>query len=453
MTISLVGWPPRAECLTAAQVDALLTADVVVADEGWTPPSRERFMRAGAEWVTVGSSEEAVRVVQEEIRRVGQVVRVVPLSRLASTWEEESRLLPEDLSYRAVPGMRATDVQLGAWGLPAGALREDAWATHDVAAPVTWVKPEPAPVLDPKWASAWVEVATPNGQTVFAGWADRAPWPQVGAPALLRWSHEPEPPARRVLILRADGQAGPLAEAARHAGYTPVLAPILDIASPDWAPADLRLRALARYGWVVFTSANGVMAALDRLRFLGIDIRTLTGKIAAVGDETRRRLGEMCLSVDLVAGGDGGQEGLVAAFSRVDHLSGQSVLLVVGNRRGPRLLEGLRGLGAIVDEAVVYRTVPRPLDPEVMESVVAGQLEAVFFTSGSTAQFLWAALPEAGRAKLREMVRVSIGQSTARVLQHLGIPATVVARRPDAVSMVAALVDWHRKPRGLRQGE
>jgi len=445
MTIALVGWPPNADCLTAAQVDALLSADVLVADGGWSPPSRERFMRAGAEWVTVTSAEEAGRVVSEESARVGQVVRVVPLSRLAATWDEERRRLPEGLSYRAVPGMRATDVQLGRWGIPAGALREDAWAANDVATQVAWVKPGGPPVLDAKWASGWVEMVRPDGQALFAGWAHAAPWPQVSEPVLVRWSSEAEPPARRVLILRADGQAGPLAEAARQAGYTPVLAPILEIASPDWDPADVRLRALSRYGWVVFTSANGVMAALDRLRFLGIDIRTLKGQIAAVGDETRRRLLDVCLSVDLVASGDGGQEGLVAAFSRVDHLSGQSVLLVVGSRRGPRLVEGLRALGAIVDEAVVYRTVPRPLDHEVVASLTGGQLQAVFFTSGSTAQFLWAALPEAGRAKLREMVRVSIGQSTARVLQQLGIPATVVAQRPDAASMVAALVDWQRR--------
>ena len=58
---------------------------------------------------------------------------------------------------------------------------------------------------------------------------------------------------------------------------------------------------MRRYDWVVFTSANGVRFAKERLLALGKDARAFgAAKIAAIGDATAdavRR--ELCLKVDL----------------------------------------------------------------------------------------------------------------------------------------------------------
>ena len=36
------------------------------------------------------------------------------------------------------------------------------------------------------------------------------------------------------------------------------LAPIIEIREPeDWTPVDAAIRALDKYGWIIFTSANG----------------------------------------------------------------------------------------------------------------------------------------------------------------------------------------------------
>ncbi len=435
MGVPLVGWPPDVECLTSAQVETLLAADLIVADDGFDPPGRSRFVAAGAEWLTVASEAEALRIVAEEARLGRAVVRVVPGHRVVAAWAESQRDAgrAEDVRYVPVAGMRPLDVQLARWSLPAAALAEDAWALGS-APPlpdeVGWAR-------GPRSDGVEVELADAAGER-YVGPSDAAPWGPAGKPLLARW--HPRPARRRphVLILRADGQAAALEQAVRRAGWVPVLAPILAFESPDWGPVDEHLAHMSRYGWVVFTSSNGVAAFFDRLRYLGLDVRQLSARLAAVGQETSRRLADLCLTIDLVPQ-DSSQEGLLAAFAGVPHLMGQSVLLVVGNRRGPRLADGLRASGALVDEAVVYRTVPRPLDEDVRRALVGGGIDAVVFTSGSTAQFLWAALGAGERGALAKVQRVSIGVNTSRALEQLGMPPAATALAPNPAGLAAAL--------------
>ncbi len=445
--VPLVGWPPDAGCLTSAQVDALLMADVLVGDEGFDPPARERFVRAGAEWVPVASEAEAVHILSEEAARGRAVVRVVPAHRLVAVWRDSARAAATEGPYTPVAGMRPLDVQLARWQLPAGAVAHDAWAARDeaaLAAGVAWVGPAGVSgVSETAFAAARPEghgeLVDASGAALYEGPLATMP-PSAGPdPLLVHWRPRAAARPPRVLILRADGQAGPLVAAVRREGWTAVAAPILTFASPDWTAVDDRLTHLERYTWVVFTSANGVAAFFDRLRFLGQDVRRLTGRLAAVGQETCRRLAELCLTVDLVPGGESSQEGLLAAFEAAGHLAGQNVLLVVGDRRGEALASGLRAGGALVTEAVVYRTVPRPLDEGVCRALAENRLDAVVFTSGSTAQFLWAALRGPEREALARLVRVSIGASTSRSLERLGIGPTAVAARPDTASLVEAL--------------
>ena len=444
MGVPLVGWPSEAACLTSAQVDALLMADVLVADEGFDPPARERFVRAGAEWLAVGSEAEALQILTEEAAGGRAVVRVVPAHRLLAAWRDSARVAAGGGPYTPVAGMRPLDVQLARWQLPSAALALDAWAADQAAlgpARLVWVEAaeEPVAALADVPPDAHVELMDPRGEQVYRGPLAAVPgaaWPE---PLLAHWQPRAAVRRPRVLILRADGQAGPLLEAVRREGWLPVASPILTFDSPDWSAVDDRLTHLDRYAWVVFTSANGVAAFFDRLRFLGQDVRRLTGRLAAVGQETCRRLAELCLTVDLVPAGESSQEGLLAAFGAVGHLAGQNVLLVVGDRRGAALATGLRAGGALVTEAVVYRTVPRPLDEGVRRDLVANRLDAVVFTSGSTAQFLWAALGARERDALGRLVRVSIGASTSDSLGRLGLPPTAVAARPDTPSLVEAL--------------
>jgi len=73
------------------------------------------------------------------------------------------------------------------------------------------------------------------------------------------------PPLRglRVVVTRAEHQAGGLAEAFTAAGATVELLPLLEVIPPaDPRPLERAASELALYDWLVFTSSNAVEAFL-----------------------------------------------------------------------------------------------------------------------------------------------------------------------------------------------
>jgi uroporphyrinogen-III synthase len=246
---------------------------------------------------------------------------------------------------------------------------------------------------------------------------------------------------RRVLVLRSGEQQGPLAELLEAAGAQALQAPVLAIEAPDWSQADPFLTRMDRYRWLVLTSANGVESLLGRLRYLGLDVRRLPPRLAAVGPETTRRLEDVCLRPDLVPDGEASQDGLLDAF-RQRGVRGQSILIATGDRRRADLARGLQALGAVVDEAIVYRTVARTPPAWVSEELEAGRVDAVLFSSGSMADFLWQRLSPGARRGLRACVKVSIGPVTSRRLRDLGLEPEVEAASPSMAMMVAGLAAW-----------
>src|SRR5262249_53136229 len=71
---------------------------------------------------------------------------------------------------------------------------------------------------------------------------------------------------RRVLTTRPRRQGADLAHRLELLGAVPFLLPVVDVRPlSDYATVDQTLARLDDYDWLVFTSANGVPALLDRL--------------------------------------------------------------------------------------------------------------------------------------------------------------------------------------------
>src|SRR5690606_7471237 len=122
---------------------------------------------------------------------------------------------------------------------------------------------------------------------------------------------------------------------------------------------------LREYRWVVFTSANAVDAFLDLLLERGEDVRLLGGaNLCAIGTATARALLARGLRADLVPA-EADAEGVVDALRRQPHdlaVTGARVLLPRAERARDVLPEGLREVGATVDELTLYLSAP-PADP------------------------------------------------------------------------------------------
>ena len=224
--------------------------------------------------------------------------------------------------------------------------------------------------------------------------------------------------------------------------------PAIRIVPPsDYGPLDDALRNLAAYDWVVFTSRNGVAAAVDRLAALGMGSGALTGaRLAVIGPGTAEALREHGLAAAL-APDEFRAEALVAAFARQD-LRAARVLLPRAAVARDVLPEGLRALGAAVDVVPAYRTEAAAPAPDVLEAVRAGRFDAVTFTSSSTVRhFLHLAGPEA-RAVLEGVCVACIGPVTAETARAGGLRVGAVA----STYTLAGLVDALRDTLGARPG-
>ncbi|MDP9034965.1 MAG: uroporphyrinogen-III synthase [Myxococcota bacterium] len=420
----------------------LSCADIVVSDEEALEPSRllalaregKRVVRA-----VVGDPFESERVIAE-VRDVAQA----------------------GVRFEVVPGVGARAAGGAFAGVVGHATRvltshvEDVvrLARHEEAVTLVLAAGQPTQrVIVTTVADAPRRARELGEQTVLVAF---------GAPEeSLRWFERRPLFGKRVLVTRARPQAVRSAELLREAGAEPVVVPVLVFAPPsDPAPLERalsRLRAGA-YGWVAFTSANGVESTWNALVAGGGDARAFGGaRLAAIGPATAGELEKHGLHADVVAKdfrGEGLAEVMLGALSetgdgdRISRKDGQDlarnrVLLARASKARDVLPNALRAAGCVVDVVTAYETHPPPdasIDALLCE-LEAGRLDAVTFTSSSTVENLCDLLgPRA--AMLLERPRIaSIGPVTTETATARGLRVDVTAREYTVPGLVRALVE------------
>lgn len=241
---------------------------------------------------------------------------------------------------------------------------------------------------------------------------------------------------KRILATRAAHQADPLTTALEELGAQVVSQPAIEISPPDdWAPADQALNELARYDWLVFSSANGVRAVLDRL-LKSRDLRAVAAvKLAAIGPGTAEELTRYHLRADLVPS-EYRAEALAAALNAA--LAPGSRLLLARASRGREVLsEQLGAAGHQVDQVVVYasRDVAAP-DDDVAEQLRAGRIDWVTVTSSAIARSLVKLFGE----DLKNVRLASISPVTTATLAELGLRPAAEAKTYTLSGLVDAIL-------------
>jgi uroporphyrinogen III methyltransferase/synthase len=245
-----------------------------------------------------------------------------------------------------------------------------------------------------------------------------------------------------VLVTRSEEQAGELVQALANAGARAVVLPIIRLVP---LPADDVLRAvaadLARFDLVVFTSANAVRHFVRALAETGVRLDALGARVVCVGPATARAAFDAGLAVVAMPGRRFDAEGVLAMLRETMPLVGLRVLLPRAAAAREVLPEGLRAEGAEVTTVAVYRTNPATLDVAALRrQLMAGELDALTFTSPSIVRHFFAALDDDARAATQRCVVAAIGSVTASALREAGRPADVLADVAGARSLVEALV-------------
>ena len=481
MTVYLVGAGPGDPGLLTRRGAALLArADVVVHDRLGTADLLD-LARPDAEMISAGKAPGRVDLTQDEINAVlverGRAgLEVVRLKGgdpfvFGRGGEEAEALAAAGVAFEIVPGITSAIGAPAYAGIP---VTHRGRSTHFTV--VTGNEDPTKGTTDVDWealAAAGGTLVILMGAARIAGIAERlmagglAPDTPVaavrngtrpdqhtvratlatvgtagiGAPSAvvvgavagldLTWFERRPLFGRTIVVTRAREQASEL-----RARLTALGASVLELPSIAIEPVDFALPELDAYGWVIFTSVNGVHAFFDRgLAPAGLDARALGGvRVAAIGPGTAAALADRGIRVDLVPERFVA-ESLLEAFPE-PATPGVGVLLARAEQARDVLPEGLGTRGYTVDILPVYKTVTAAPDPAALAAVREGSVDAVTFTSSSTVRnFVDLVGPLADPAP----TVVSIGPVTSDTARELGLTVAAEAAEHTIDGLVTTL--------------
>lgn len=307
--------------------------------------------------------------------------------------------------------------------------------------------PGSTPMALVRWAT------TPRQETLSGTLADiaaKAKKAEFQAPAVvvigevatlresLMWFEKKPLFGKRIAVTRTRQQAGELIDQLRDLGADAFELPTIRIEPPADKQAFYELVSDAHiYDWIIFTSPNGVDAFFRAFYEIFSDAREIGGvRIAAIGPATAARVKAHHLAVDLQPEKYVAEEILKALQNET---SVENLKFLLPRAEGAReiLAAELTRLGAIVDEATAYRTVPETEDVSggIRQFKEEGA-DIVTFTSSSTAEnFAALNLPLPDSLKT-----ASIGPITSATLMTLGLSVDIEARSHDIPGLVQAIL-------------
>lgn len=247
---------------------------------------------------------------------------------------------------------------------------------------------------------------------------------------------------KRIVVTRTRQQAGVLTKKLAALGADVIELPTIRIEEPLNRMAFGELVQDAHtYDWIVFTSPNGVDAFFKMFYKLYNDAREIGGvKIAAIGPGTADKVREHHLAVDLMPEKDYVAEGLVKAFKDHHNIENSTILWVRAEGAREVIANQLTGMGAIVDEAIAYRTVPEKDDNlGALARLKEEGADMITFTSASTVEcFLDLGVDLPAGIKI-----ASIGPVTSAAVKKRGLSVDVSAKEHTIPGLVAAIEKYY----------
>lgn len=239
----------------------------------------------------------------------------------------------------------------------------------------------------------------------------------------------------RVLVPRGGPWGDQVAASLRARGAVPIVAPMINFAATDDAPAlneALTRLAAGEFDWMTITSATTVDVLSSHRAVIAPRTR-----IAAVGETTAAALVAAGYRVDIVPSEDNSARGLLEEWETATAgVIPLRVLTLRSEIAKPLLSEGLRRIGHNVESVVAYRTIGVPVSDRVLADVKAGLVRAVLVTSGSVArqvQDQFGDIPE-------NTLVACIGPQTAKDARAMGLRVDVIADERTSEALIAALV-------------
>ncbi len=253
---------------------------------------------------------------------------------------------------------------------------------------------------------------------------------------------------KRIIVTRTREQASDLVAGLEELGACCLEYSTINIEPTDsYDILDGELERLNEYHWIVFTSLNGVEYFFNRLYARGMDARNLKGPgIAVVGKSTADLLLKYGLRADLIPTAFTG-EGL--AESLLDQgVEGRNILIPRAELSREILPETLRGAGARVTIAPVYKNVPPQGRKDALRAELeTGKVNMVTFSSSSTVSNFLTMVDAESQEELERLlagVRIAaIGPVTAKTVTDNGLKVDVQPEIFTIPEMIQAILDFY----------
>lgn len=255
----------------------------------------------------------------------------------------------------------------------------------------------------------------------------------------LNWFEKRPLFGKKIVVTRAQQQAGKLSEQLKNLGASVYELPAIEIQPVVPAHLDQVLDSLHQQHWAIFTSENGVMTFMDALIASGKDARQFgTAKIAAIGTGTAKKLKDYGLVADLIPERFVA-EGLIESLE--NKLSPEhKVLLIQGTGARPLLREWLNEHSALT-LLETYQTVEAgPLSKDALAKIQSA--DWITFTSGSTVNSFFARLEQSQGTLSQGQKLASIGPITSEALENMGKTVCVEGNPHNIEGLIESIQNW-----------
>ncbi len=261
------------------------------------------------------------------------------------------------------------------------------------------------------------------------------PWLHDSHPRLAARMSEPTPLAKlRVLVTRPQQRAANFAGMVTRAGGKAVRYPVITITNTtNHTRRNQLLDRLDAYQMAIFISPTAVEATLALITRLPETITPV-----AIGSRTAHELQQQGYHA-VVTADSHDSEGLLAHTSmQTEHVTGKNIIIFRGEGGRDLLADSLRGRGAMVDYADIYR---RSLPDVVhLQTTDLKQLQAICITSNQGLEHLLLLCDDL--AVLKTLPLFVPGQRAASLASQLGFSDIHRAENASDEAMLHALIHW-----------
>ncbi len=293
----------------------------------------------------------------------------------------------------------------------------------------------------------------------------------------LNWFENRPLSGLKVMVTRAEGQAGMLSYKLKRLGAFVINLPLIKVVKDSYnvKKTDIHkvIKNIKNYDYIIFTSVNGVSGFFDELFLKGLDARVFFGKkIISVGKITLSELKKYGIVPDIIPA-EFSQSGIIDAVTGIE-LKGKKILFPQALKINNELPEFLISKGAILENLPVYETVvpekSREKIYEIFSSLIATKgnnskkphknigfpgdlgLRSFFvsFASYSAVENFVNLLEDIQKGLLKAVISsgvkfASIGEKTAKYALGFGIKSDIIAKDVSIDSLLDGIVNFYKK--------